>query len=163
MSVPGSEIPDWFVQEIPCVANRKNYSIKGIIIGVVFSLEQSNQDTFRDKLPGIVDILARITRSDGSSYATVLDLRGVPNTDEDQLHFCRYADFSELVKILKEGDKLQIETRERPYFNGLTLKKYGFHLVFENDNDFDEEDDEESLDEHQQSVSMKLVKFIGSL
>lgn len=151
------------MQEIPCFANRKNYSIKGIIIGVVFSLDQSNQDTFRDKLPGNVDIRARIIRSDGSSYATVLDLRGVSNTDEDQLHLCRYADFSKLVKILKEGDKLQIETRETPYFNGLTLKKYGFHLVFENDDDFDEEDDEESLDEHQQSVSMKLVKFIGSL
>ena len=88
---------------------------------------------------------------------------GVPETDENQLHLCRFVDFNQLVLLLQDADKIQIATRERPYFNGLKLKKYGIHLVFENDDDIDDNDDKESLDESQQSVSMKLAKFIGSL
>ncbi|KAL5761916.1 hypothetical protein ACOSP7_018180 [Xanthoceras sorbifolium] len=163
LSVPGSEIPNWFVQEIPRFACRKNRAIKGIIIGVVVSLDQSIHDDFRNKLPAIVDIQAKILRLDDPIYTTTLYLMGVPETDEDQLYLCRYVDFSQLVLLLQDGDKIQIATRERPYFNGLKLKKYGIHLVFENDDDTDDNDDEESLHESQQSVSMKLAKFIGSL
>ncbi|KAK1553240.1 hypothetical protein Q3G72_031426 [Acer saccharum] len=163
LSVPGSEIPNWFVQEIPCFASHKNRDIKGIIIGVVVSLDQSTHDAFRDKLPAIVDIQAKILRLDDPIFTTTLYLMGVPETDEDQLYLCRYVDFSPLVLLLQDGDKIQIATRERPYFHGLKLKKYGIHLVFENDDDIDDNDDEESLDESQQSVSVKLAKFIGSL
>ncbi|KAJ0025003.1 hypothetical protein Pint_06746 [Pistacia integerrima] len=123
LSVLGSEIHDWFVQEIPCFANRINHSIKGIIIGVVFSLGQTKQKAFRDKLTGSVDIHAKIIRLDVTIYTTVLDWREVSEVDEDQLRLCRYVDFSKLVLMLEEGDKIQIATRETPYFNGLTLKK----------------------------------------
>ncbi|TXG56401.1 hypothetical protein EZV62_017714 [Acer yangbiense] len=163
LSVPGSEIPNWFVQEIPCFASHKNREIKGIIIGVVVSLDQSTRDAFRDKLPAIVDIQAKILRLDDPIFTTTLYLMGVPETDEDQLYLCRYVDFTPLVLLLQDGDKIQIARREIPYFHGLKLKKYGIHLVFENDDDIDDNDDEESLDESQQSVSMKLAKFIGSL
>ncbi|KAJ0095932.1 hypothetical protein Patl1_16283 [Pistacia atlantica] len=68
---------------------------------VVFSLGQTKQEAFRDKLTGIVDIHAKIIRLDVTIYTTVLDLRGVPEIDEDQLHLCRYVDFGKLVLMLK--------------------------------------------------------------
>lgn len=164
LSVPGSILPDWFVQQIPRFSNPRNREIKGIIIGVVVSLDQQARDSFRDKLPATVDIQAKIFRLDDPKpiHYTTLKLIGVPDTNEDQLYLCRYQEFHGLVFMLKEGDKIQIAMRETPYFNGLILKKYGIHLIFEYDDDNDD-DDEESLDESQQSVSWKLAKFIGSL
>ncbi|EEF42237.1 leucine-rich repeat containing protein, putative [Ricinus communis] len=162
LSMPGRVLPNWFVQEIPRFSTPKNLDIKGIIVGIVVSLDQQTSDRFRDELPAIVDVQAKICRLEDPIYTTTLKLRGVPNTDEDQLYLCRYFEFHSLVFMLKEGDKIQITVRERPYFNGLRLKKYGIHLIFENDDDIDDAD-EESLDESQWSVSWKLAKFIGSL
>ncbi|KAK1548846.1 hypothetical protein Q3G72_021461 [Acer saccharum] len=156
LSVPGSEIPNWFVQEIPCFASHKNREIKGIIIGVVISLDQSTHDAFGDKLPAIVDIQAKILRLGDPIYTTVLYLMGVPETDEDQLYLCRYVDFTPLVFLLQDGDKIQITTREIPIFHGLKLKKYGIHLVFENDDDIDDNNGEEFLDESQRLVLDQL-------
>ncbi|XP_065860930.1 disease resistance protein RPV1 [Euphorbia lathyris] len=163
LSIPGKVVPDWFVEQIPRFATPKNRDIKGIIIGVVISLDQQTTDRFRDKLPAIVDIQAKVLRVQEAIYTTTLKLIGVPNTNEDQLYLSRYPDFRQLVLMLKQGDKLEIAMREKPYFDGLRLKKYGIHLIFENDDDFDDDEDEESLDESQRSVSWKLANFIGSL
>ncbi|WCJ21753.1 disease resistance protein (TIR-NBS-LRR class) putative [Euphorbia peplus] len=163
LSIPGKVVPDWFVKEIPRFSTPKNRDIKGIIIGVVISLDQKTTDRFRDKLPAIVDIQAKVWRLHEPIYTTTLKLTGVPNTNEDQLYLSRYPDFRQLVLMVKEGDKLEIAMRETPYFHGLALKKYGIHLIFENDDDIDDEEDEESLDESHRSVSWLLAKFIGSL
>ena len=48
-----------------------------------------------------------------------------------------------------------------PIIKGLKLKKYGIHLVYEDEDDYD--GDEESLDESQLSISEKLSKFFSSL
>lgn len=163
LCVPASDIPNWFVQAIPSFSSRKNRAIKGIIIGVVISLDQNTQDSFRHKLPAVVDIQAKILRQNDPIHTTTLHLTGVPETDQDQLHLCRYMDFSPLVSMLRDGDSIQIAKRDAPRFNGLALKKFGIHLVYENDDDIDDKDDEETLDEAHQSVSKKLAKFIGSL
>ncbi|GMP94264.1 hypothetical protein CsSME_00043779 [Camellia sinensis var. sinensis] len=165
LGIPGNQIPDWFVPEIPSFSTQKNRDLKGVIVAVVVSLVQQHQDDFRDKVPGIVDIQLKIFRpnepayNDKPKHSTVLDLRGIPDTDEDHLYLCRFHDYNPFVRILKDGDKIQVTMRSpRPLFNGLELKEYGIYLVYENDDDI-EDDDVES----QESVTERLSKFFGSL
>ncbi|KAF8407992.1 hypothetical protein HHK36_007132 [Tetracentron sinense] len=161
LSVPGSQIPNWFIQEERSFSSRKNRDIKAVIICVVVSLDQQKQDDYRDDLPAIVDIHAEILRENRPIFTTALYLLGVPKTHEDQVYLCRYPECNPLVSTLKDGDKIQVTMRNPPLFSGLELKKYGIHLVFEDDDDTDDED-EESLDETKQSVSEKLAKFFSS-
>ncbi|XP_059316655.1 disease resistance protein RPV1-like [Lycium ferocissimum] len=164
LCVPGSDIPDWFIQEVPNVSTRKHRDIKGVIIGVVLSLDQQVEDNFRHKVPAIVDIQATITTPGDAEpkLRKTLNLEGVPDTDEDQLYLCRFQEHSDFMFVLEEGDRVQVAIRESPRFNGLKLKKHGMHLVFENEDDFDD-NDEDLFDESQQSVSKKLANFFNSL
>ena len=43
---------------------------------------------------------------------------------------------------------------------GVELKKWGIHLVYEGDDEY--EGDEESLNESQQSLSEKMARFFSS-
>ncbi|PON82769.1 hypothetical protein TorRG33x02_213430, partial [Trema orientale] len=90
--MPGSKIPDWFSQDVVTFSERKNRPIKGIIVGVVVSLNHQIQDDLRDQLPGIVDIQAKILKQDFPIFTTALNLGGVPNRSEDQVHLCWYSD-----------------------------------------------------------------------
>ncbi|KAF8407993.1 hypothetical protein HHK36_007133 [Tetracentron sinense] len=159
LSVPGNQIPNWFIQEELSFSSRKNRDIKGVIICVVISLDQQKQDDFRDKLPAVVDIETKILRENKAIFTTTLYLLGAPKTDEDQVYFFRYLNFNLLVSLLKDGEKIQVTMQNPP----LELMKYGIHLVFEDDDDdTDHDDDEESPDETQQSVPEKLAKFFSS-
>ncbi|XP_027153974.1 disease resistance protein TAO1 [Coffea eugenioides] len=162
LCVPGTEIPSWFAPELPRFSIRKNLKLKAVIIGVVVSLDQQVEDNFRKKLPAIVDIQAKIIRLNDAIFTKTLYLLGVPDTDEDQLYLCRFHEFQQLVFMLEDGDKIAVTMRENPRFNGLKLKKHGIHLVFEGDDDYDE-NDEELFDESHQSVSKKLANFFSSL
>ncbi|XP_043725036.1 disease resistance protein RPV1-like [Telopea speciosissima] len=159
LSTPGSEIPSWFVPEVLSFSSLKNRRIKGIVICVVISLDQQIQ---RPDSPGIVDIRVEILdNSLRQKFCSTFYLPGVPETNEDQFYFCRYAEWHPLVFFLHDGYKMQVTRQNPPIFTGLELKKYGIHLVFEDDDDYN--GDEESLDETQLSLSEKLVKFFSSL
>ncbi|PON53731.1 TIR-NBS-LRR-like protein [Trema orientale] len=160
LSMPGSKIPDWFSQDVVTFSERKNRPIKGVIVGVVVSLNHQIQDDLRDQLPGIVDIQAKILKQDFPIFTTALNLGGVPNRSEDQVHLCRYSDHHPLVTQLKNGYKIFVTKREPPYMKGVELKKWGLYLIYEGDDDY--EGDEESLSGSQQSISEKLVKFFGT-
>lgn len=163
LAVPASEIPSWFSKEIKSFSKPKNCDIKGIIIGVVVSLDQSNPSEFLTgvPLPSLVDIQAKILRQNKQVFSTTLYLLGVPDTDEDQLYLSRYMDFHPLVLMVRDGDEIKVEMTNQPCYKGLKLKKCGIHLVFENSDDID--CDEGFLDESQWSVSEKLAKFFSSL
>ncbi|KAM1518007.1 hypothetical protein ACFX1X_021374 [Malus domestica] len=160
LSMPGSKIPDWFSQDVVTFSERKNCVLKSVIIGVVVSLNQLIPDEIREELPAIVDILAKILVVDFPTFTSALNLRGVPNTNEDQFHLCRYPTCHPLVSQLKEGYKIHVTRRDPPLMKGVELKKWGIRLVYEDDDDY--EGDEESLNESQQSLSEKLAKFFGS-
>nr|GMC75319.1 disease resistance protein TAO1-like [Ipomoea batatas] len=162
LCVPGSEIPEWLVQELPSFSPRKNCDLKGVIIAVVVSLDQEVQDSFRDKVPAIVDIQAKIIRQGNAILTTTLYLMGVPDTNDDQLYLCRFHETNNLVFMLQEGDKLQVAMREPPRFSGLQLKKHGMCLVYEYEDDLDERD-EELFGESHQSLSKKLANFFNAL
>ncbi|KAH0754010.1 hypothetical protein KY290_024280 [Solanum tuberosum] len=159
LCVPGDDLPDWFIHEVPNFSTRKHRDLKAVIIGIVLSLDQQVEDNFRHQVPAIVDIRATFTTPGDAKpkHTKTLYLLGVPDTDEDQLYLCRFQEHS-FTLMLKEGDRLQVVVRECPCFNGLKLKKHGMHLVFENDDDFDN-NDEDLFDESQQSVSRKLANF----
>lgn len=131
--------------------------IKGVLIGVVVSLNHQIPDELRDHLPGIVDIQAKILNLNKLIFSTTLYLMGVPRTHEDQFHLCRFSHFHPLVSKLKDGYNIQVTKQSPPFVKGIELKKCGIHLVFEGDDDYDK--DEEFLDENLQSISAKLLKF----
>ncbi|KAI5352524.1 hypothetical protein L3X38_005415 [Prunus dulcis] len=106
-------------------------------------------DDIREELPAIVDILGQILRLDFPTFTSALILLGVPNTNEDQVHLCRCPIHHPLVSQLKDGYKIHVMRREPPMMEGVELKKWGIHLVYEGDDDY--EGDEESLNESQQS------------
>ncbi|BBN68588.1 Putative disease resistance TIR-NBS-LRR class protein [Prunus dulcis] len=160
LSIPGSKIPDWFSQDVVTFSERKNRVLKSVIIGVVVSLNQQIPDDMREELPAIVDILAQILRLDFSPFTSALNLLGVPNTNEDQVHLCRYTTHHPLLSHLKDGYKIRVMRREPPMMKGVELKKWGIHLVYEGDDDY--EGDEESLNESQQSHSEKMARFFSS-
>ncbi|PRQ41266.1 putative P-loop containing nucleoside triphosphate hydrolase, leucine-rich repeat domain, L [Rosa chinensis] len=160
LSIPGSKIPDWFSQDVITFSERKNHVLKDVIIAVVVSLNHQIPDDLREELPAVVDIVAKILILDSPTFTSTLVLSGVPNTNEDQFFLCRYPISHPLVFQLKDGYKIHVERREPPYVKGVELKKWGIHLVYEGDDDY--EGDEESLKESQQSLSEKLAKFFGS-
>ncbi|KAL3511212.1 hypothetical protein ACH5RR_030613 [Cinchona calisaya] len=140
LCVPGGEIPSWFVQELPSFSSRKNHKLKAVIIGVVICLDQQVEEEFRSKVPAIVDIQVKLIRLNNPFYAKTLYLLGVHDTNKDQLYLCRFHEFNQLVFMLEGGDKLEVTMRKSPRFNGLKLKKHGIHLVFEDENDYDDSD-----------------------
>ncbi|PON67439.1 TIR-NBS-LRR-like protein [Parasponia andersonii] len=160
LSMPGSKIPDWFSQDVVTFSERKNRAIKGVIIGVVVSLNHQIQDDLRDHLPGIVDIQANILKQDFPIFTTALNLGGVPNRSEDQVHLCRFLDHQPLVSQLKNGYKILVTKTDSPRMKGVELKKWGLFLIYEGDDDY--EGDEKTLSGSQQSISEKLAKFFGT-
>ena len=160
LSMPGSKIPSWFSQKEVRFTNLRNREIKGVIIGVVVSLNQQVSDDLRYRLPAIVDIQAEILKQNSYVYKTALNLNGVPKTNEDQIHLCRYPSYRPIVWSLKDGYKIQVITRTPPIMKGVELKNWGIYLVFDGDDDY--EGDEESLNESQQSISERLATFFNT-
>ena len=90
----------------------------------------------------------------------MLELKGVPKTHEDHLYLCRFPDHHPIVSKLKDGYEISIIEHDPLIIKGLQVKKYGIHLVYEDEDDYD---GDESLDESQLSISEKLSKFFSSL
>jgi hypothetical protein len=51
--MPGRKIPDWFSKEVVRFSERKNRKIKGVLVGVVVSLNHQIPDDLRDQLPSM--------------------------------------------------------------------------------------------------------------
>ncbi|GFZ21559.1 transmembrane receptor [Actinidia rufa] len=162
LSVPGSEIPDWFTPEVVRYSKPKNLVIKAVIVGVIVSVNHQIPDDLRDQLPVVAGIEIKILRVNKPEpvYRTGPLLAGVPKNDDDHFYLCRYPDYHPLVSLLQEGDKVQVAMQDPPFVKGVRLKKCGIHLVFEYDDDY--VGDENSLHESEQSVSQKLATFMGS-
>ncbi|KAL6189785.1 hypothetical protein ACLB2K_036187 [Fragaria x ananassa] len=160
LSMPGSKIPDWFSQEMVTFSKRGNRPLKSVIICVVVSLNHQIPDDLREELPAVVDIQAQILILDSPTFTRTLILSGVPNTNDDQFHLCRYPIDHPLVSQLKDGYKIHVKRREPPYVKGVELKKWGLYLIYEGDDDY--EGDEESLNESQQSLSEQLANFFST-
>ncbi|KAH7515834.1 hypothetical protein FEM48_Zijuj10G0068300 [Ziziphus jujuba var. spinosa] len=162
LSMPGSRIPDWLSQDVIRFSERRNRAVKGVIIGVVISLNHQVPDDFRDHLPAVVDIQIEILKLDYPIFTRTLELKGIPSSDEDQLHLCRYSVVNDpLISFLKDGYHIRVTRKNPPIMKGIELKRYGIHLVYEGDDDY--EGDEELLKENQQSISEKLANFFKNL
>ena len=161
LSMPGSKIPDWFSQEVVKFSERKNLKIKGVIIGVIVSFSHQIPDNLRDQDPLLTGIRANIVKLNRPVFNAMLDIKGVPKTHEDHLYLSRFPEWHPLSFSLKDDYKIHVTIDDPPYIEGLKLKKWGVHLVFEGDDDYD--GNEESLDETQLSISEKLAKFFSFL
>jgi len=139
-------------------ATHPNLTIKSVLVGVVVSVDVEALDDVQAQLPSIVDIQARVIREDKPIFNTVLNLMGVPISPEDHLYLCRFKHYHPLVLLLSEGHKIEVGRRSESA-SGIELKMWGIHLVFENDDDYDGDEDLLHLSESQQSVSQRLVGF----
>ncbi|XP_021747215.1 disease resistance protein TAO1-like [Chenopodium quinoa] len=163
LSVPGSEIPNWFTQTTVTFAAHPNLGIKNVIVALVVSVDRGVLDEIRvHQYPGITDIQACIFRLGEPIFRTTLYLMGVPRTQEDQLYLCRFKAYNPLVSLLQEGDIIRGSWR-RGTVTGIEMKRWGIHLVFENDDDFDGDEDSLSVVESHQSVSQRLLNFFRSM
>ncbi|KAE8716508.1 TMV resistance protein N-like isoform X2 [Hibiscus syriacus] len=161
LSMPGSRIPDWFSQDTVTFSSHKSLDLTGVILMVVVSVNHHVPDELRYQIPAVVDVQAQIFDGDRKIFTTTLDLIGVPKTNQDHVHLCRYQAHRPLVSFLKDGFKIKVTTQNPPFVKGIELKKAGIYLVYENDDDYD--GNEESLDESLQTVSERLAKFFSSL
>ncbi|XP_074274478.1 uncharacterized protein LOC141598663 [Silene latifolia] len=160
LSIPGSEIPDWFSQEAVIFTPRPNIAIKNIIVAVVVSVDLKKLDTMCAELPNIVCIQAQILRQNRIVHTVALILQGVPITVDDQVYLCRFKDYEALVARLRGGDTIHIIQMSQ-IASGVELKKWGIFLVFENDDDY--VGNEDSVPIAQQSVTERLACYFQSL
>ncbi|KAG5222018.1 disease resistance family protein [Salix suchowensis] len=108
LSMPGSKLPDWFSQEsVVHFSERKNRTIKAVIVCVVVSLDREIAEDLRYS-PYVPDIKAIILDQNNPIYSTSLYLLGIPKIHEDQIHICRYSNITSLVSSLKDGCKIQV-------------------------------------------------------
>ncbi|XP_038705144.1 disease resistance protein RPV1-like isoform X4 [Tripterygium wilfordii] len=164
LSMPGSKIPDWFSQGRLRFSQHKDLEVKSVIIGVVVSLDHQITDELRNKLPAVMDIQANILKLGEPVYTFTLQLMGVPRTHDDQVHFYRYPHFHQLDSQLNDDYEIEVTKRDPQEVKGVELKMSGAHLVFENDDDCD--GNEELLDESQNPVypvSERLANFFSSI
>ncbi|XP_028801901.1 TMV resistance protein N [Neltuma alba] len=159
LSMPATRLPPWFSGQTLSFSKPKNREITGVIIGIILSINHDIPSE-RHRVPGVVDIKANILKRGMNVYSSVLDLRGLPRTNEEHIHLCRYPDYSRLMSILRHGDTICVTLRDPPMDKGLELKKCGIHLIFEGDDDYG--GDEESVERSLQSVSEKLAKFFNT-
>lgn len=159
LCIPGSDIPSWFVPQITKFTAPRNRELKRIIFAVVVSLSDQNPNNIKSQLKGIVDVKAEIVRLNERVHSSVLNLSGVPHSNEDQLYVIRFPEFKS--RLVEAGDTIRIYLQDPPYFPGIQLKKQGICLVFENDDDYDDDEDW-IVNLSEQSVSHKLTQFIVS-
>ncbi|AEE30789.1 transmembrane receptors / ATP binding protein [Arabidopsis thaliana] len=159
LSLPGNRVPDWFSQGPVTFSAQPNRELRGVIIAVVVALNDETEDDDY-QLPDVMEVQAQIHKLDHHKCTNTLHLSGVPRTNNDQLHICRYSAFHPLVTMLKDGYTIQVIKRNPPIKQGVELKMHGIHLVYEGDDDL--EGRENTLPETQQTVSQKLANFFSS-
>ncbi|KAG2707348.1 hypothetical protein I3760_05G144800 [Carya illinoinensis] len=159
LSMPGNKIPARFSEEVR-FSEHKNHDIKGVIIGVMVSLNPQISDDLRDQLPALPCVRANIVKLNKLLFSTMPELKGVPKTNEDHIYLFRYPDCHPLVSKLRDGYDINVREQKPPFIKGVEVKKCGLYLIFEGDDDY--EGDEESLDKSQLSISEKLAKFFSS-
>ncbi|KAH7833507.1 hypothetical protein Vadar_007025 [Vaccinium darrowii] len=159
LSVPGSEIPAWFTPEVVFYSKPRNRVIKAVIVGLVISINHQTLDVLRDQLPVEADIQIRDDLRDQLPEVVDSKIKILRGNKPEPL-YSTVPQWHPLILLLQEGDQIQVVRRNPPVVKGVQLKKCGIHLVFENDDDYDGE--ENWLHESQQSVSQKLAMFIGS-
>lgn len=160
LSIPGSDIPDWFAPDVASVSKGENLVIKAVMIGVVVSINHHTGDELREGPSSLQGVKAKIIRMKREEFEIDLVPTGMSKTDEDNLYLIRYSQFDLLVSKLKDRDQIQVAMANPPMIRGLELKKSGIHLIFGNDDDYDE--DEGSLDDSLHTVSGKIARFFGS-
>ncbi|KAK7362120.1 hypothetical protein VNO77_04221 [Canavalia gladiata] len=162
LSMPGGKLPEWLSGQTVSFSKPKNLELKGVIVGVIISINHNIDipNMKRDHMPGVIDVQANVLKLGKPRFSTVLNICGMPRTDEEHIHLCRFHDYHQLIAFLKDGDTICVSRRNPPFDVGLEVKKCGVHLTFEGDDDYD--GDEASLDKDLQSVSEKLANFFNN-
>jgi hypothetical protein len=159
--MPGNKLPEWFSAETVSFSKRKNLELTSVVVGVIVSINHNIDIPIkREEMPGIIDVEASVFKLGKRIFNTTLNILGVPRTNVDHIHLCRFQNYHQLVAFLKDADTFCVTARNPPFDKGLKLKKCGVHLIFEGDDDY--EGEEESLDVGLHSVSERLARFFNT-
>ncbi|MED6154890.1 hypothetical protein PIB30_000392 [Stylosanthes scabra] len=159
LSMPGTKFPDWFSRQAVNFTKNKNRELKGIVICIVLSINHNIPNN--EIMPGVVDVIATVLKSGKQVYSTSVYLRGVPRTNQEHMHLCRFAYFHPLVHFLKDGGTLCVAMKNPLVDKRLELKDSGIHLILEGDDDYG--GDESAVDSSLKSVSEKMAEFFNSV
>ncbi|GAU12304.1 hypothetical protein TSUD_252540 [Trifolium subterraneum] len=161
LSMPGTKLPEWFSAKTVSFSKRKNLELTSVVVGVIVSINHNIDIPIkREEMPCIIDVEASVFKLGKQIFNTTLNIQGVPRTNVDHIHLCRFQNYHQLVAFLKDADTFSVTTRSPPFDKGLKLKKCGVHLIFEGDDDY--EGEEESIDIGLQSVSERLARFFNT-
>ncbi|KAJ0247603.1 ADP-ribosyl cyclase/cyclic ADP-ribose hydrolase [Hirschfeldia incana] len=160
LSMPGDRIPEWFAQGPVRYSAQPNRELRGVIIAVVVSVKQESKDDFH--VPDVLGIQAQILKLDKVIVNHMLNLTGVPQTSDYQLHICRYSHHFPMVSMLKEGYTIQVVRQKMHGIKqDVELQMHGIHLVYEGDDDLEAEEGY-CVTKTMQTVSQKLANFFKS-
>ncbi|CAJ2633320.1 unnamed protein product [Trifolium pratense] len=161
LSMPGTKLPEWFSAGTVSFSKRKNLDLTSVVVGAIVSINHNiDMPIKREEMPCIIDVEANVFKLGKRIFNTTLNIHGMPRTNVDHIHLCRFQNYHQLVAFLKDADTFCVTTRSPPFDKGLKLKKCGVHLIFEGDDDY--EGEEESLDIGLQSVSERLARFFNT-
>ncbi|XP_028801903.1 protein SUPPRESSOR OF npr1-1, CONSTITUTIVE 1-like [Neltuma alba] len=160
LSLPGTRLPNWFSGQAVSLSKPKYRKLTGVIIGIILSINHDVPSELRNVLPGLVDLKVDVFKLGKNTCTSGLDLRGLPKSNEEHIYLCRYPDYHHLFPFMRDGDTLCVTRLNPPVDKGLELKKCGFHLIFEGDDDYGGA--EESVGRNLQSVSERLARFFDS-
>ena len=62
--MPGGKLPEWFSGQTVCFSKPKNLELKGVIVGVVLSINHNIDipNMNRDYMPGVMDVKANVLK-----------------------------------------------------------------------------------------------------
>ncbi|XP_045795186.1 disease resistance protein RPV1 isoform X2 [Trifolium pratense] len=161
LSMPGTKLPEWFSAGTVSFSKRKNLDLTSVVVGAIVSINHNiDMPIKREEMPCIIDVEANVFKLGKRIFNRTLNIHGMPRTNVDHIHLCRFQNYDQLVAFLKDADTFCVTTRSPPFDKGLKLKKCGVHLIFEGDDDY--EGEEESLDIRLQSVSERLTRFFNT-
>lgn len=64
--MPGGKLPEWFSGQTVCFSKPKNLELKGVIVGVVLSINHNINigipNMQREHMPGVLDVQANVLK-----------------------------------------------------------------------------------------------------
>lgn len=163
--MPGTILPKWFQGKSVSLSKLKKGKITGLIIGIILSINNNAPSELQVGLSGEVDndIKANVLKLGKNIYSSMLELRGLPRTNEEHIYLCRFPDYHKLIPCLKHGDTFCVTKENGLVVKRLELKKCGVHLIFEGDDEDNDGDEELPMDRRRpHCVSEKLATFFNT-
>lgn len=141
--------------------------IKGLILCFVYAISEEPANGY-PHIPGIVDIQIMIMGDGREIFRSTLVVPGIPKPNEDQIYYCHYNERDKVALFLKNGGRIEVLKRSRPFIEGIEIKKVGFQVLYKRRDQHElmeglqAERDEPMEDSKEQTIFEDLAKGFRS-